>query len=110
MNHTESHFVRFIFSALKAEGVEGLAEGYANVHLLPVFQQKIAYGSKGFPWTSDICNRDVNYSKGICPVAEELHDYSYLGFEMCQHQLEDRDIKHIIKAFQKVWLNIDKLK
>jgi perosamine synthetase len=99
-----------IFSALKAEGVEALAEGYANVHLLPLYQKKIAYGSNGFPWTSDICKRNVNYSKGICPVAEELHDYSYLGFEMCQHQLEDKDIKLIIKAFQKVWLNIDKLK
>lgn len=62
-----------IIEALEAEGVKGLAGGYTNIHLLPMYQQKIAYGSKGFPWTSDICRRDVSYHKGICPVAERLH-------------------------------------
>ena len=56
-----------IHAALEAEGVTGLAAGYANLHLLPMYQQKIAYGSRGFPWTSDICHRDVGYAKGICP-------------------------------------------
>ena len=30
-------------SALNAEGVEGLINGFANLHLLPMYQQKIAY-------------------------------------------------------------------
>ena len=54
-----------IVNALKAEGVDNVSAGYCNIHLLPLFQKKIAYGSKGFPWTSDICKRDVDYSKGI---------------------------------------------
>ena len=99
-----------IVEALNAEGIVGLTEGYANVHLLPLYQKKIAYGSNGFPWSSDICKRDVDYNKGICPVAEELHDYSYVGFEMCQHKLEEKDINNIIKAFHKIWNNLDKLK
>ena len=66
-----------IYEALVAEGVEGLAEGYTNIHLLPMYQKKIAYGSKGFPWTAAICKRDVSYAKGICPVAEELHDKTF---------------------------------
>ena len=37
-----------IIEALQAEGVEGLIAGYANIHLLPIFQKKIAYGSQGF--------------------------------------------------------------
>jgi dTDP-4-amino-4,6-dideoxygalactose transaminase len=92
-----------IVAALEAEGVMGLAAGYANVHLLPMYQKKIAFGSKGFPWTSDVCRRDVSYAKGICPVAEELHDTSYLGFEMCMHELADEDVDLMVAAFHKVW-------
>lgn len=99
-----------IFTALEAEGVTGLTVGYANVHLLPLYQKKIAYGSKGFPWSSDICKREVNYAKGICPVAEELHEKSYLGYEMCLNELEHSDIDLIIAAFKKVWANLETLK
>ncbi|MCE5181778.1 MAG: DegT/DnrJ/EryC1/StrS family aminotransferase [Anaerolineaceae bacterium] len=95
-----------IHSAMEAEGVTGLAQGYANVHLLPMYQKKVAYGSNGFPWTSDICHRDVSYAKGICPVAEELHDKTYLGFEMCLHELENEDVDLIVAAFKKVWSKI----
>ena len=99
-----------ILKALEAEGVTGLAPGYVNLHLLPMFQKKIAYGSKGFPWTSEICRRDISYKKGICPVAEELHQSSYLGFEMCLHDLTDEDVDLIIQAFHKVWNSIDKIR
>lgn len=99
-----------IVDALEAEGVTGLANGYANVHLLPMYQQKIAYGSQGFPWTSDICKREVSYEKGICPVAEELHDKTFMGFEMCLHELQREDIGLVLEAFKKVWLNMEKLR
>jgi dTDP-4-amino-4,6-dideoxygalactose transaminase len=95
-----------IVAALEAEGVAGLAAGYANVHLLPMYQRKIAYGSKGFPWTSDICKREVSYAKGICPVAEGLHDKTFLGYEMCLNELEDGDVELIVTAFKKVWAAI----
>jgi dTDP-4-amino-4,6-dideoxygalactose transaminase len=98
-----------IHAALEAEGVNGLISGYVNVHLLPIYQKKIAYGSKGFPWSSDICHREVDYSKGICPVAEKLHDESFLGIEMCLNELEDEDVDLIVQAFQKVWNNISKI-
>jgi len=57
-----------IVEALSSEGVPGLANQYANLHLLPMYQKKIAYGLHGFPWT--IAHRNINYEKGICPVAE----------------------------------------
>jgi len=98
-----------VFNALVAEGVEGLAKGYQNIHLLPMFQQKIAYGSKGFPWTSDICSRDVDYSKGICPTAESLHDSTFIGYEMCMNDLDGHDVDLIIKAFRKVWAQMGNL-
>jgi hypothetical protein len=74
-----------------------------------MYQKKMAYGSNGFPWTSDICKRNVSYAKGICPVAEELHEKSYLGFEMCLNELENNDVDLIITAFRKVWANLENL-
>jgi perosamine synthetase len=99
-----------IFEALKAEGIEGLAIGFANLHLLPVFQKKQAYGRKGFPWSSDICKRDVDYRKGICPVAEHLQDTTYLGFQTCMHTMDDYEVDLMIAAFHKVWANLAVLK
>ncbi len=98
-----------IVSALEAEGLSGLMNGYANIHLLPIFQKKIAYGSRGFPWKSEICTNEINYSKGICPVAENLNDKSFLGFEMCLHELSMGDLNLVIKCFQKVWDNLELL-
>ena len=95
-----------IVAALEAEGVTGLSAGYVNVHMLPMYQRKIAYGSNGFPWTSDICKRDVSYAKGICPVAEELHDKTFLGFAMCLNELDNEDVDLIVAAFKKVWRKI----
>lgn len=98
-----------IHAALQAEGV-GVSNCYQNIHLLPVYQKKIAYGSRGFPWASDICHRDVDYSKGICPVAEMLQDSTYLGFGMCVYELDDDDIDLIVAAFRKVWGSLGALR
>ena len=99
-----------ICQALVAEGVEGLSSRYVNLHMLPMYQRKIAYGSRGFPWTSDICHRDVDYRHGICPVAEELQEKTYLGYAMCLNELSDDDVDLIVAAFRKVWSNLEALK
>lgn len=99
-----------LIEALVAEGITGLAGGYANLHLLPLYQQKMAYGSRGFPWLSNICHREVNYGKGICPVAEKLHEFSYLGFAMCLHELTNENVDLIVRAFRKVWDQIESLR
>ena len=97
-----------VFNALVSEGVP-IGNGYANLHLLPMYQNKIAYGSIGFPWVSEIYKGKVKYDKGICPVAENLHDKNYLGFQMCMHEMDDYEIDMFINAFHKVWSNLDKL-
>tara|TARA_B110000879_G_C11182763_1_gene519393 strand:- start:185 stop:1459 length:1275 start_codon:yes stop_codon:yes gene_type:complete len=98
-----------IADALRAEGVE-LGTAYQNIHLIPMYQKKIAYGSKGFPWTADFARKNISYAKGICPVAERLNDESYLGFGMCVYDLNDNDIDLVIKSFHKVWNNLDQLR
>jgi hypothetical protein len=87
----------------------GLAQGYQNVHLLPMYQHKIAYGRRGFPWTAEFARRDVDYRKGICPVAEGLHERTYLGFELCEHELDDVEVDLIALAFRKVWAHLPAL-
>lgn len=88
--------------ALRAEGVP-VSKQYQNLHLLPMYQQKIAYGSHGFPWTSDVCRREVDYSKGICPVAEGLNESGFLILGMCTFDYTDADIDLVVEAFRKVW-------
>ncbi len=97
-----------VFSALKAEGVP-VSRGYQNIHLLPMYQQKIAYGSSGFPWSSDICKREVIYDKGICPIAEDMHFNRQLGIGICGFDLSIKDVALIIEAFEKVWASFDEL-
>ncbi|WP_293751052.1 DegT/DnrJ/EryC1/StrS family aminotransferase [uncultured Paraglaciecola sp.] len=98
-----------IFDALDAEGVSGLIQGYVNLHLLPMYQRKIAYGKKGFPWTAEFCKRNVNYDLGVCPVAEQLHRETFLGYQMCLYELTDDDVQLVIYAFKKVWSNLGDL-
>ena len=98
-----------IANALIAEGLKDLLTSYQNIHLLPMYQKKIAYGTNGFPWNSEICKRDINYKKGICPVAEKLHDENFLGIEMCIHDLTDEDVDLMIHAFRKVWSNLSSI-
>ncbi len=97
-----------IFKALIGEGLQGLTEGYANLHLLPLFQKKIAYGKKGFPWK--FFKNKTNYKKNICPVAENLHDKELICFELCLFELSIKDLDLICNAFKKVWENIPLLK
>jgi dTDP-4-amino-4,6-dideoxygalactose transaminase len=98
-----------IVSALRAEGL-AIAGKYCNLHLLPMYQKKVAYGSKGFPWNSENYKGDVSYNKGICPVAEKLQDSKFLGIGMCVNDYSDDDINLIVNAFKKVWRNLNELK
>lgn len=99
-----------IVEALRAEGIQGIGSKYQNIHLLPMYQKKIAYGSNGFPWIADFSKRKIDYKKGICPVAEKLQEETYIGFGICQYELSDQDVSLIIKSFKKVWNNLDELR
>ena len=91
-----------IADMLVAEGVP-VAKRYQNLHLLPLYQRKIAYGSNGFPWNQPFVSRQVDYDKGICPRAERLQDQTYLGLGLCTYDYRDEDLEAISYAFHKVW-------
>lgn len=98
----------WIVEALKAEGVPGLFEGYQNLHLLPIFQNKIAFGSRGWPW-SEAEESDSNYTKGSLPVAENLHSRSFIGLSITGLDFTSADIVKVGEAFKKVWRHLDTL-
>jgi perosamine synthetase len=99
-----------IIEALRAEGVPSLMAGYQNLHLLPLFRNKIAYGTQGFPWSSPYCSSDIHYGLGLCPVAEKLHSQTFLGLNICMNELPSEDVAQIVEAFRKVWRQLDRLK
>jgi dTDP-4-amino-4,6-dideoxygalactose transaminase len=99
-----------LVDALRAEGVPALVVGYQNLHLLPLFRNKIAYGTKGFPWSSPYCTSDVTYGPGLCPTAEKLHNETFLGINICMNELPPEDVALIVDAFHKVWGQLDQLK
>lgn len=96
-----------IVQALLAEGLDVLIQGYTNIHMLPIFQEKIAFGSKGFPWSYEHSRKGIGYEKGICPVAEELHEKSFLGILTCMYDFTNEDIELIGRGFHKVWSQLE---
>ena len=99
-----------IINALEKEGLEGLMSGYANIHLLPMYQNKIAYGKNGFPWNYEKTRKNISYKKGICPVAEELNEETFIGIEICLFEYTDLNLSEMIMAFKKVFNSLDKIK
>ena len=96
-----------IYQALTAEGIQGLQTKFTNVHRLPMFRKKIAYGNKKYPWSLNKNSKVYNYK---CPVAEDLLDNKYMGILLCSYDYKKSDALNIVKAFEKVWKKISYLK
>ena len=96
-----------IYQALLAEGIQGLQTKFTNVHRLPMFKKKIAYGRKKYPWSLNKDSKVYNYK---CPVAEDLLDNKYMGILLCSYDFKKLDAVNIVKAFEKVWNKITYLK
>lgn len=92
----------------ETEGVK-ISSGYVKpLYLAPMFQKKIAFGSKGYPWCAT--GKDYDYSKGICPVVEDLHFNKLLSHEYMRPGMKKSDLDDVINAFKKVWDNIDEIR
>lgn len=92
---------------LEKAGLEGISTKYQNIHLLPIFQEKIAYGNSGFPWTLSEFSEKVSYKKGICPVAEKLQDQSFISFYLNGFDLKQEDLNFIVDKFKQVWAQLE---
>ncbi len=91
--------------ALKAEGLP-IFEGYVKpLYLLPVFQKRIAIGSKGFPF--DLTER--TYQKGLCPITERMHEQELIGVSVCSYALPQSELDQVIEGITKVYKNRSEL-
>ncbi len=97
-------------AAMNAEGV-AVVPGYVQpMYWEPLYQRKIAHGSKGFPWTSPDARPGVSYARGICPHCESLFQDS-LMYTPLIHPPLDRNAMDLVKAaFEKVYSQREQLK
>lgn len=84
--------------------------GYVKpLYLMPLFQQKICFGDKGYPFSSEFYQGTTSYEKGLCPVAERLHEKELFTHEFMRPPATQTDLDDIIKAFEKVYENKEEL-
>jgi len=88
---------------LKKAGVPGLMEGYVNVHRLPMYENKIAFG-KGYPWC--FAKNESNYGIGVCPVSESFKDQCFVGLLVSMFDLNDDECRWIANTMISTWKNV----
>jgi len=87
----------------ETEGVN-VGNGYVKpLYLQPLYQNKIAYGNAGCPWTCHKNNVEVSYNKGICPVVEDMHENVLITHELMRPPMTKNDLNDVVGAFAKVW-------
>jgi perosamine synthetase len=94
----------------ETEGVK-IGCGYVKpLYLLPLFQQKIAFGGKGYPFKSEFYPVEVSYQKGLCPVTERMHEKELFAHEFMRPPATKKDLDDVVAAFAKVYKFRDELK
>lgn len=92
--------------ALTAEGFPHGIGYVAPLYRLPMFEQRIAIGRDGWPFT--LTSRD--YKKVSCPVTEDMHNRHAFVFEPCAYDLSDENVDRLIAAIHKVYNGRDQLR
>lgn len=89
-------------AALRAEGLP-VSEGYVRpIYLEPMYQQRIAFGSDGFPFTYSGYKGQVSYERGICPVTERMHFEEALCLSIVHANASPADMDDAIRIIRKV--------
>lgn len=92
-----------LVQALRAEGIP-VAAGYVKpLYHLPLYRQKIAYGTRGWPFPKDYTIED-------CPTAERLYNEELLMTPVCRYPHTNDDIEDVVAAFEKIWPHLENLK
>jgi len=93
----------------ESEGIK-IGCGYVKpLYLQPLFQNWICYGSKGCPFESPWYQGQVGYQKGICPVAERMHEKELFTHELMHSFMTKKDLDDVVKVFEKIWDNRSQL-
>jgi dTDP-4-amino-4,6-dideoxygalactose transaminase len=88
------------FELREKEGTK-LGVGYVRpLYRLPLFQQRIAIGAQGWPFT---LAPERKYPQGLCPVCESLYAGGVFTHEFMLPSMGKDDLDDVLKAFEKVW-------
>ena len=95
--------------ARKKEGVR-VSCGYVKpLYLQPIYQKLIGYGKQGCPFRCPLYKGKVQYEKGLCPVAEKMHEEELFILDLAHAFMRKHDLDDIIRAFKKVYSLKDSL-
>jgi dTDP-4-amino-4,6-dideoxygalactose transaminase len=92
--------------ALYAEGFVNSTAYVRPLYLLPTFQKRVAIGRDGWPFTLT----ERAYERGMCPVAERMHDREVLEYPICGFSPTQNQLRLLADALHKVFDNIDALR
>ena len=99
-----------ILAALRAEGIP-VGSGYLKLmYENPIFLKKIAYGKGHCPWSCNQYGLKREYKPGDCPTAGDLLKEKFIWFYHINRPNTINDMKDVVKAFKKVFDNIESLK
>lgn len=99
-----------IVAALIAEGIP-IEGGYAEpIYLEPLYQNKIAFGNDGYPFTYPGYKGKAEYNRGLCPICECMHYDELMYSNICNAGTTRQDLDDMITAFHKIFDNIGELK
>lgn len=96
----------------KSRESEGPLIGFGSVkplYLLPMYQNLIGYGNLSCPFNCPHYDGKPDYSQGICPTAEYVHQ-STITHEFIQPSMTKDDLNAVLAAFEKVDKNLSVLK
>ncbi|MGE3538599.1 MAG: DegT/DnrJ/EryC1/StrS family aminotransferase [Candidatus Tectimicrobiota bacterium] len=96
---------QLLSQALAAEGFPHFTGYVRPLYMLPVFQQRLAFGNQGYPFNLS----SVQYTPGMCPVAEQMYAEELLGYETCAYAVDEAQAARLVAALHKVYAHGDRL-
>jgi len=94
-------------SAVLREDTPLIGGGYVKpLYLQPLYQQRATHCS----FNCEKYKGQVDYGKGICPVAEKLHFEELLTHEYMRPGMSKEDMNDVITAFHKVAEHVNELR
>ena len=93
-------------SAILREDTPLIGAGYVRpLYLQPLYQQRATHCS----FNCEKYKGQVDYSKGICPVAEKLHFEELITHEYLRPGMTKSDLDEVLAAFYKVVEHVNEL-
>ena len=74
--------------------------------MLPIFQQKKAFGKLNYPF--NLTNRSYEYN--MCPNAQSLYENELIMVEICSYSTNNKIIRTLCDILCKIYENIKDLK